>query len=294
MIKKREIRSIPVTIDKSHLITIGEKLYTEKTSFIRELVNNAYDADATEVSIELANQTVTIRDNGSGMDEEDLRQYFTIGSSLKKTESKSRKFGRSRIGEFGIGKFAALSACKRFIVETERDGFRSRLVFDKEVWSRHEDWHVDIDVLPKEAHTGNGTTIRLEELDVDFLPARVRKYLVERTPINAPHFVVFLNGDRVTDEVVTGRNIPLRIITPHGLSEGNLTILPANHCVSGLGVAVLVKGILVRYERSVSTLHGNGEFPALPVGSMPIFCRSRAIGMISSAILWCSSLSLMP
>lgn len=29
----RETRAIPVTIDKSHLVTIGEKLYTEKTSF---------------------------------------------------------------------------------------------------------------------------------------------------------------------------------------------------------------------------------------------------------------------
>jgi len=247
--KPYETRTIPVTIDKSHLITIGEKLYTEKTSFIRELVNNAYDADATEVHIEMADQTVTIRDNGSGMDEEGLRQYFTIGSSLKKEESRSHKFGRSRIGEFGIGKFAALSACKRFLVETERNGFRARLIFDKEIWSRHDDWHVDIDILPPERHTGNGTTIRLEELDVVFLPARVRKYLAERTPINDPHFAVFLDGDRVTDDIITGRHIPVNLATPYGLAEGNLTIIPANHRASGLGIGILVKGILVRYEQ---------------------------------------------
>jgi hypothetical protein len=46
-----ETKPIPVTIDKSHLITIGEKLYTEKVSFVRELVNNAYDADAIEVHV---------------------------------------------------------------------------------------------------------------------------------------------------------------------------------------------------------------------------------------------------
>ena len=194
--KVNKTKTIPITIDKSHLITIGEKLYTEKASFIRELVNNAYDADATEVHIEMSDKTIIIRDNGSGMNEEDLRQYFTIGSSLKKVESKSRKFGRSRIGEFGIGKFAALSSCRRFFIETERDGFRARLVFDKDVWSRHADWHIDIEITSTESTMGNGTTIRLEELDIVFLPTRIRKYLAQRTPVNTPHFAVFLNGDK--------------------------------------------------------------------------------------------------
>ena len=40
---------LPVTVDKSHLITIGERLYAESIELIRELVNNAYDADATLV-----------------------------------------------------------------------------------------------------------------------------------------------------------------------------------------------------------------------------------------------------
>jgi hypothetical protein len=40
---------IAVTIDKSHITTIGERLYAESIEFIRELVNNAYDADATLV-----------------------------------------------------------------------------------------------------------------------------------------------------------------------------------------------------------------------------------------------------
>ena len=36
---------IQVTVDKSHLITIGERLYAESIEFVREIVNNAYDAD---------------------------------------------------------------------------------------------------------------------------------------------------------------------------------------------------------------------------------------------------------
>ncbi|MFH0771300.1 MAG: hypothetical protein V1933_01620 [Candidatus Omnitrophota bacterium] len=41
--------TIEVTIDKSHIVTIGERLYGESIELIGELVNNAYDADAAEV-----------------------------------------------------------------------------------------------------------------------------------------------------------------------------------------------------------------------------------------------------
>ncbi len=42
----QEKEYIPVTVDKSHIITIGERLYAESIEFVREIVNNAYDADA--------------------------------------------------------------------------------------------------------------------------------------------------------------------------------------------------------------------------------------------------------
>ena len=49
---------IEVTVDKSHLVTIGERLYGESVELIRELVNNAYDADATEVKITISSDKI--------------------------------------------------------------------------------------------------------------------------------------------------------------------------------------------------------------------------------------------
>ena len=241
-------KHIPITIDKSHLVTIGEKLYTEKMSFLRELVNNAYDADATEVRIDILPDAITVADNGSGMDEKGLGQYFTIGSSFKKDHEKSPIFSRQRIGEFGIGKFAVLSSCKEFIVETERGDFRARLVFDKEVWSRHQDWHVNIDILTKNTAKGNGTIIILRNVDSQFQLPKVRRYLAERTPINTPNFSVFLNGEKVTDNIVVGRQLPFHHITPYGIVSGQIIVSPVNHRSEKIGIAVLVKGVLVKYE----------------------------------------------
>src|SRR4030067_3591431 len=90
---------IPVTVDKSHIITIGERLYTESIEFVREIVNNAYDADATLVEIIVGEDIIEIRDNGSGMDRDGLRQYFNIGSQQKLDSPKSPIYGRDTTGE---------------------------------------------------------------------------------------------------------------------------------------------------------------------------------------------------
>jgi HSP90 family molecular chaperone len=130
---------IEVTFDKSHVITIGERLYSESIELIRELVNNAYDADATRVDVTVTDEAIIVRDNGAGMDMDGLRQYFNIGSPFKLGNAVSPRFGRDRIGQFGIGKFASLAACERFVIETQRNGFAARVVFDKAEWERHPD-----------------------------------------------------------------------------------------------------------------------------------------------------------
>lgn len=66
------MNTLKVTVDKSHIVTIGEKLYGESVELIRELVNNAYDADATEVKVTITDDSIIVQDNGSGMDIESV------------------------------------------------------------------------------------------------------------------------------------------------------------------------------------------------------------------------------
>jgi HSP90 family molecular chaperone len=156
---------IPVTIDKSHITTIGERLYAESIEFVRELVNNAYDADAELVEIIMTDDAIEIRDNGSGMDMEGLKQYFNIGSQQKLSSPKSPRFNRDRIGMFGIGKFASLSACKRFEVITKRNDFVGRVIFDKEQWENAGDsWRLPFEKLPADFRKQDGTTVVLTGL----------------------------------------------------------------------------------------------------------------------------------
>jgi hypothetical protein len=241
---------LPVTVDKSHLITIGERLYSESIELIRELVNNAYDADATEVNLLLTADHIEIRDNGTGMDRDGLKQYFNIGSPDKIAKSKSSVFHRDLIGQFGIGKFASLAACERFEVYTQKGNFAAKVTFDKKEWEKEgEHWNLPLQILPPDFSKGDGTTVSLFQLTREFEPEEVVRKIVEGTPLRASHFVVKLNGVRITPRSLSGHRIPFLEGTEFGPVHGEIIILPSSSASpADLGIEVKVKQVTIRRE----------------------------------------------
>jgi len=241
---------LPVTVDKSHLITIGERLYSESIELIRELVNNAYDADATEVHIKMTNEFIEVKDNGTGMDREGLRQYFNIGSPEKIAKSKSPIFQRDLIGQFGIGKFASLSACECFEVYTQKGDFAAKVTFDKMEWGREGDrWNLPLQILPPNGERGDGTTVTLLRLKREFEPEEVIRKIVEGTPLKAQNFVVRLNELMITPRSLSGHRIPFLEGTEFGPVHGEIIILPSSTASPAeLGIEVKVKQVTVKRE----------------------------------------------
>jgi hypothetical protein len=270
-----ESATLPVRVDKSHLVTIGERLYAESVELIRELVNNAYDADATEVHVLITDDEVRVQDNGLGMDLEGLREYFTIGTSDKLLHPRSLRFGRPRIGQFGIGKFATLSACERFTVCTQRGGFAAEVVFDKQEWERAGDrWDLPLRFLTPDPARGDGTSVTLSQLRRRFEPSEVERRLVESVPLKAPEFAVFLNGRRVLGQKLPGHRIPFLEGTVFGPVHGEIIIVPA-HLASAtdLGVEIKVRQVTVRRDmfgmqewgREAARIKGEVHADFLPV-----------------------------
>lgn len=268
---------LPITLDKSHLITIGERLYSQSIELIRELVNNAYDADATHVRITLGRDSIMVEDNGTGMDLEGLKQYFNIGSQDKLQNPLSPRFQRPRIGQFGIGKFASLAACRRFEVLTQKDDFAARVLFDKGTWAASRDtWEVPLEILPADKERGDGTRLLLNELTKKFNEADVERRLIEGVPLRAPHFEVFLNGRRVHPRAHVGVRVPVLDGTPFGLVTGEIIIVPANaSSMENIGIEVKVKGVTVSRElfgmetwgKAVTRVRGEIHADFLPVTS---------------------------
>ncbi len=129
--------------DELVLARITEGIYRQPASALRELVSNAYDADATEVVI-LTDAPrfgqITVRDNGRGLSPEVLTQLVKhIGVSAKRSEKGKElgvtsranvnrsEGGRQLIGKLGIGLFSVAQFTRHFLIitKTAGDGFRT-------------------------------------------------------------------------------------------------------------------------------------------------------------------------
>lgn len=90
-------------------------VYSNFTRAFKELISNSYDADATDVIIEFAEdfEWVTIEDNGLGMTPLEFQNdYLRIGNSPEKRDSDRTPSGRPRIGRKGIGFLSLARYCK--------------------------------------------------------------------------------------------------------------------------------------------------------------------------------------
>lgn len=241
---------LPVTVDKSHLITIGEKMYAESIELVREFVSNAYDADAENVKIVINKENIKIEDDGLGMDYNGLKQYFNIGSPQKKEKAVSKKFKRHYIGQFGIGKFASLSAADRFEVITKKNDFAAKVTFDKKEWENApEHWRLPLTEIDAGSLPNDGTTVVLSDLNKEFELEEVENRLRETMPLNIENFRVYLNGKKLEPKLWQGRRLPFFEGTPFGLVHGEIVIIPATQAnTKDMGIDIKVKNVTIKKE----------------------------------------------
>ena len=138
------------------LARITDGIYRQPASALREIIANAYDADATEVIVTTDAPRfaeIRVRDNGTGMSPETLATVIhSIGGSSKRTlkginsgitsptdASKSPK-GRKLIGKIGIGLFSVAQLTRQFRIITKCKNEEYRLVADIILNTYSDDW----------------------------------------------------------------------------------------------------------------------------------------------------------
>lgn len=113
---------------------LGINLYSNHPAVLSETVANAWDADASVVTIELdvENQKIVVQDDGIGMTVQDINARF-LRVGYRRRESKETAItssGRPVMGRKGIGKLALFSVANEILVETVRDGEKSALLLE--------------------------------------------------------------------------------------------------------------------------------------------------------------------
>lgn len=114
--------TLPIKVSRDVVSHLSLGLYRNFARAVKELVSNAYDAMATEVKIklDLDENRIVVRDNGRGMDLDEIRKNFlTIGYRTSISEAPN-EFGRMRIGTFGIGCLSVFPYCDAIQLVTKK------------------------------------------------------------------------------------------------------------------------------------------------------------------------------
>ena len=129
-----------IRVHEKALAHLSRGLYRSPASALRELVSNAWDANATAVTINTNYPhfyQLSIDDDGDGFPRVEFEQLMQggIGNSLKRPSDVELINGRPVIGRFGIGMLGIAQICGGFIVTSKpKDGsagFRARVqLFD--------------------------------------------------------------------------------------------------------------------------------------------------------------------
>lgn len=139
-----EKRTIEILAAEKIIADISSGVYRSPAAALKELVSNAYDADATHVAITSDPphcRTLTIADDGSGMTAETFIRVIThIGGSMKRMAGDtSTKFKRPLIGRIGIGLLAVAQLGNKFYVSSAKLGSGKKFVAEVNLEPFHRD-----------------------------------------------------------------------------------------------------------------------------------------------------------
>lgn len=170
------------SVDSTAAMTLltGNRLYSDKRVFLRELVQNAVDACnlrrifdksyTPRISVEFdpGFKTITFRDNGIGMDRQWIEKYFLkIGISFYRSGD-MKTLHRSRgdfnfISKFGIGFLSSFMAADKVVIKTRKRNARALQIT---ISSLRE--YFDVRFASRDCPGGTEVTLHLNQAHANF------------------------------------------------------------------------------------------------------------------------------
>jgi hypothetical protein len=232
------------------------KTWVSPTEIVKELVENAFDEDATKVLVTvMSNGSIAVEDD-AGMDQNGMEKFLLLGSPHKKVESISPKLKRIRTGRYGTGRLSFLTSFESMKIRTKRGGFTKSIVIDAEVLEKLYTGNAKLDELKEPALRRDGTELLMSgakiQVDMFRIMKEIRKLAVLRQPmfevsiktsdrfrewnfddaqvIRAPdiqghRIPVSLDGGRISGEIIIARR-------PLSEEERGIAVMVGNHIVT--------------------------------------------------------------
>lgn len=232
------------------------KTWVSPNEIVKELIENAFDEDATLVLVTvLRDGSIAVEDN-AGMEEHGMEKFLVLGSPHKKDERISPKLRRVRTGRYGTGRLSFLTSFESMKIKTKRDKFEKSIVIDGGSLEKLYSGYAKLEEVHEPSVRRNGSELVLKGsktvIDTFRLIKEIRKLAILRQPmfkvyikdadsfrewnfegahqiiapeIQGHRIVLNLDDGRITGEITIARR-------PLSEDEKGIAIMVGNHVVT--------------------------------------------------------------
>ena len=247
--------TIALKVHPSFFKEFATKTWVSPADVIKELIENAFDEDATRVLITILNDnSISIEDN-AGMDESEIQKFLLLGSPHKKFDSISPKFKRIRTGRYGTGRLSFLTSFEKMKIRTRKGNYHKAFLIDTSSLDALFTGKSNLREIRESRLSRDGTEIMVSDakslVDELRLIKEIRKLAVLRHPLFEVYIKKsekfkewnFTNSELIRVPDIQGHKIPLNF--DKGNIVGEITVARRPLTEDERGIAVMVGGHIV-------------------------------------------------
>ena len=247
--------AIALKVHPSFFKEFATKTWVSPADVVKELVENAFDEDATRVLITiLSDNSISIEDN-AGMDESEIQKFLLLGSPHKKVDSVSPKFKRIRTGRYGTGRLSFLTSFEKMKIRTRKGNYHKSFLIDTKSLDDLFRGKSNLREIREARLSRDGTEIIVSDAKSYVDELRLLKEIRKLAVLRHPLFEVYIkkssrfkewsstNAQLIRVPDIQGHRIPLNL--DKGGIVGEITVARRPLTEDERGIAVMVGGHIV-------------------------------------------------
>ena len=163
------------------------KTWISPYEIVRELIENAFDEDATNVLVTVLNNGNVVIEDNAGMNSNSMDKFLILGSPHKAEEILSPKLKRLRTGRYGTGRLSFLTSFDQMKIKTRLDDFSKTIAIDGNTLEELITGTAKLREIKESKLSRNGTEILLIgskiSIDINKLSKEIKKLSILKYPL---------------------------------------------------------------------------------------------------------------
>ena len=186
--------TVELKVHPSFFREFATKTWVSPNEIVKELIENAFDEDATKVLITVLMDGSILIEDDAGMDAVGMEKFLFLGSPHKKYDSISPRLRRVRTGRYGTGRLSFLTSFQNMKIRTKRDAFHKTLLLEASVLDSLFTGNTPHNEINESHLRRNGTELFLKGAKLLVDPTKLSKEIRKLAILRQPLFQVFIKS----------------------------------------------------------------------------------------------------